>query len=80
MQSARTVTGIIERAYEIARSGRCASTSEVVKALKKDGFVDGLIELHFAGRMIRKELSSICKSSQASAAETDQATPVMAQA
>ena len=76
MQTARTVTGIIERAYEIAHSGHCASTSEVVKALKKDGFVDGLIELHLAGRMIRKELSSICKSSQAIAADADWAAPI----
>ncbi len=65
MQSA--TTGIIQRAYEIARSGNCASTSDVVKALKKDGFVDGSIELHLAGRTIRKELSDICKAGQVAA-------------
>jgi hypothetical protein len=55
---------LIERAYQIARSGTVKSPWEVHLALKAEGYGDGQIELHMCGRSLRKDLSRLCKENR----------------
>ena len=54
---------IVERAYIHARSGGCSTVTGIVKALKADGFHNGLIEDHLCGKRIRTELRELCRTS-----------------
>jgi hypothetical protein len=49
---------IIERAFELARSGRCHNVAEVSAKLKQERYES--VEAHLAGPSIRKELRRIC--------------------
>ena len=47
----------VERAYEIARSGRCHSVSELVKLLSSEGYEGSQI----TGKTLRGDLLSLIK-------------------
>ncbi len=51
-------TGIIERAFELARSGRFKKVDEIQRALKREGY--GRAEGHLSGRLIRTQLRRAC--------------------
>jgi hypothetical protein len=50
---------IIERAYQLARSGECANHAEVASRLKLERFDN--VEAHLGFPGIRKTLQSLCK-------------------
>ena len=54
--------GIIERAFEIARSGDCQSVPLLGQKLFKEGFED--VSQHLNGVVLRKQLSALIKASQ----------------
>ncbi len=51
-------TGIIERAFELARSGRFKKVDEIQRALKREGY--GRADGHLSGRLIRTQLRRAC--------------------
>ena len=62
---------IIERAYELARSGTCGNFTAIAKALKKERYEHARIEQHFVGRGIRTQLAEICRASRETAQDAD---------
>lgn len=54
---------IIERAFELARSGACHNVSEVGLQLKRERFDS--VEAHLAGTSIRRELRQLCSIGKA---------------
>jgi hypothetical protein len=57
---------MIERAYEIARSGSVANLDQLVRALKREGFE--LVEAHLrSSPSLNRELRLMCRSAWASA-------------
>ncbi len=56
-------TGIIERAFQLARSGRFKKVEEIQRALKREGY--GRAEGHLAGRLIRTQLRQACNEAAA---------------
>ena len=55
----------IERAFELARSGSCASVNDIRQKLKAERFDQ--VEAHLAGPAISRQLRELC----AEARETD---------
>jgi hypothetical protein len=53
---------IIERAFQLAQSGRCASIDEIRRELKREQF--GSIEQHLGGAHIRKQLRDLILASR----------------
>lgn len=53
---------VIERAFEIARSGDCQSVPALGQKLVKEGF-EGVSE-HLNGDVLQKQLSALIKASQ----------------
>ena len=54
---------IIERAFELARSGACQNVAEVGLQLKRERFDS--VEAHLAGTSIRRELRQLCSTVKA---------------
>jgi hypothetical protein len=52
---------IIERAYQLARSGKCANFAEIRLRLKSERFASREILDYFAGRAIRDDLANLCE-------------------
>lgn len=50
--------GTVERAYQLARSGRCRSVGDIRAELKREGL--GAVDSHLAGPSLRRELSRLC--------------------
>jgi hypothetical protein len=48
---------LIERAFELARSGACGSLTEIAKALQREGYRN--VPAHLEGRRIRDELRQV---------------------
>ena len=53
---------LIERAYELARSGDHASTPSIQRALGRDAYLNA--EVHLSGKAIRLELNALCREAQ----------------
>lgn len=53
----------VERAYELARSGKCLKIEDLVRQLKAEGFE--AVEAHMSGSSIRAELRQLCKAARA---------------
>lgn len=53
----------IERAYELARSGECATVSEIKARLKAERFTD--VDGQLYGRTIMSALRKLCDAAQA---------------
>ena len=57
---------IIERAYELARTGEYPDSNASIKRLKTEGY--DAVERHFAGSSLRRAIRDICRA--AAPAET----------
>ena len=57
-------SAIIERAFQLARSGKFQNASQVAKALHKVGFARIHVEDHLAGKAIRNELTRLCRDAR----------------
>lgn len=53
----------IERAYELARSGRCHSVDEIRTMLIREGYE--AVQAHLTGPSIKRDLSALCKAAVA---------------
>ena len=50
---------ILERAYDLARSGKIADAKQLITELKREGYE--MVESHISGRStLRRELNEIC--------------------
>ena len=49
----------LERAFELARSGRCATVAEIKRKLREEGYLDDQVE----GRLLFSQLNSLMKKS-----------------
>jgi hypothetical protein len=49
---------ILERAYELARSGECSTLQMIKRRLKAEGFI--AIDAHLYGRTLQDELRRLC--------------------
>ena len=58
-------TPIIERAYELARSGKFANVTEIRLRLQDEGYGGLAIRDHFDGPGIRSALNEICEERRA---------------
>jgi hypothetical protein len=56
----------LERAFALARSGRCASVQDIRTALKKERFDN--VEAHLAGPSLGRQLRGLCEAARESAA------------
>lgn len=56
---------IIERAYELARSGDCASFSDIKRKLAREGYHDA--QSHLDGMLIRAQLTALLEANPPSA-------------
>jgi hypothetical protein len=57
----------LERAFELARSGRCATVAEIKRKLREEGYLDDQVE----GRLLFSQLNSLMKKS----AQTQESRP-----
>jgi hypothetical protein len=53
---------IMERAFELARSGECAGLSEIKRALILEGY-EG-VQSHISGPTLMKQLTGLCDKSK----------------
>lgn len=53
-----TTKPLIERAYELAAESDCRDWNAVVSKLKAEGYI--LVDSHFAGPQIKKEINAVC--------------------
>jgi hypothetical protein len=51
--------GLMERAFEIARSGKCRTVREVRNALKKEQYSMCEIEAHLSGTLTKRQLKAL---------------------
>lgn len=58
MDTSTATHSIIERAFELAQSGRCQNVGEVGAKLKQEGYES--VEAHLAGPSLRRELRGMC--------------------
>jgi hypothetical protein len=52
----------LERAFELARSGECASTSEIRQRLKQERYDS--VEAHLQGPSITRQLRLLCEEAR----------------
>ena len=57
-------TPIIERAYELARSGKFVDVQEIRLRLRDEGYAVSEIRDHLEGSAIRAALTEICETHQ----------------
>ena len=50
---------LIERAFQLARSGRYPKVEPLIKALKAEGFMG--VDAHLHGSSLRKQLRDLCR-------------------
>lgn len=55
---------IVERAFELARSGYFANTADVRKQLKQEGYIQGLVDEHLRGSGIKTKIKSLCQAAR----------------
>jgi len=48
---------IIERAFQLARSGQCRSMADIHQQLRREGFIQ--IQEHLSGRLIKSQLTRL---------------------
>jgi hypothetical protein len=51
---------ILERAYELARSGQCQGVEDIRNRLKAEGY-GGEIQMQMSGRTLRADLRRLCR-------------------
>lgn len=52
--------GTVERAFELARSGTCASLSDIRTRLSQEGHE--AVQQHLSGPSLRRDLARLCKT------------------
>jgi hypothetical protein len=62
-----TTLTTVERAFELARSGSCASVQDIRRQLKSEGHDQ--VEAHLAGPSLGKQLRRHCEDARKAAAE-----------
>jgi len=55
---------IVERAYELARTGKFIGVGEIKSQLKAEKYAASEIDAHLRGTTIRKHLDAICAESR----------------
>ncbi len=60
---------IVQRAFTLAKSGRYWTVTEIMAALRTEGF--GGVEAHLAGRSIRAELRNVIAAAIARASSAN---------
>lgn len=68
---------IVERAFELARSGACRSIEEIARRLKQEQYES--VDTHLGGTSLRKELRQLCAESRAQRARPDESIDVAAE-
>ena len=51
---------IIERAYELAKSGNCATIVEIERTLSREQYLS--VAAHMASPTLRRELTKMCRA------------------
>ena len=51
--------GVVERAFELARTGRCRTVDEIRKRLARESYV--AVDAHLAGASIRRQLKALMR-------------------
>lgn len=69
MAGSRDDPSVIERAFELARSGTCQNVHEIGLRLKSERFAS--VEAHLAGTSIRRQLRELCGRNAAVAASAE---------
>jgi len=59
-------THVVERSYELARSGRYSNVSLIRRQLKTEGYTNCEIKFHLEGRSISRDLAQLCSASRPS--------------
>jgi hypothetical protein len=57
----------VERAFQLARSGACASVQDIRRKLKSEGYDQ--VEAHLAGPALGKQLRRLCEDARKAAEE-----------
>ncbi|TZG29300.1 hypothetical protein [Sphingomonas montanisoli] len=57
---------IIERAYELARSGTCAGLVEIERTLSRENYLN--VMAHMSSPSLRRELGRLCRTALADSA------------
>jgi len=52
---------LVERAYQLARTGAFATVSEIANRLKREGYPTTLVDVHLEERAIRDDLARLCR-------------------
>ena len=60
-------TSTLERAFELARSGECATVADIRLRLKRERFDS--VEAHLQGQSIQRQLRRLCDEARAVAEE-----------
>ena len=55
---------LVERAYQLARSGAFAGLSEISNRLKREGYTMTSVNVHLEGKAIRADLKRICEDAK----------------
>ncbi|HUO11122.1 MAG TPA: hypothetical protein VMU37_00045 [Caulobacteraceae bacterium] len=55
---------IIERAYELARSGACRGSNDVRQALRAEDYTNSDVNLHIRGPSLVRTLNRICRQAR----------------
>jgi hypothetical protein len=63
---------VLERAFEIARSGSCAKVDEIRRQLKREGYSAAQLQ-QVTGRMLSVQLGALIEQAQADKAESEPA-------
>jgi hypothetical protein len=53
-------TTLVQRAYQLARSGAFAGWAEISDRLKREGYTATSVNVHLEGKAIRADLKRIC--------------------
>jgi hypothetical protein len=53
----------LERAFELAQSGDCATIDDIRRRLKTESYAQ--VDAHLAGATVRRQLLDLCKAARA---------------
>jgi hypothetical protein len=57
----------LERAFQLARSGRVAGLTDIISSLKRDGYSTNQIE----GRVLKRQLADLIKAARKETEDSD---------
>lgn len=68
-----TTPGIVERAFELARSGRYLNVQEIIRRLKQEKYDN--VEAHLSGTGFRRELQALIRATKAASTPAPASSP-----